>query len=59
MAQKHNQSFEQCSIVASDFQYGNIKGRLGVIGPTRMQYNIVHSVVEMYSRLLCDLHHEN
>jgi len=56
--ENHNQSFDQCSIVASDFQYGNMKGRLGIIGPTRMQYSIVLSVVEMYSKLLCDLHHE-
>jgi heat-inducible transcriptional repressor len=41
-----------CSLVVGSYQAGNVVGTLGVIGPVRMQYKQVISVVDYTSRLL-------
>jgi len=43
----------ECSVIASPYQVeGPVLGTLGVIGPTRMAYNDVISVVDITSKLL-------
>lgn len=43
----------ECSVIASPYQVdGTVLGTLGVIGPTRMAYNDVISVVDITSKLL-------
>jgi len=43
----------ECSVIASPYQVeGQVLGTLGVIGPTRMAYNDVISVVDITSKLL-------
>lgn len=43
------------TIVTSTYEWGSFSGMLGVIGPTRMPYQKVLSMVEHTSRLLGDL----
>ena len=43
----------ECSVIASPYEVdGNILGTLGVIGPTRMAYDEVISVVDITAKLL-------
>lgn len=45
--------FENCSVIAAPYEVDNNKvGVLGVIGPTRMQYDAVISAVDITARLL-------
>lgn len=47
------QSLESCSIVTAPYAVdGQIVGRLGVIGPTRMSYDRVISIVDVTARFL-------
>jgi heat-inducible transcriptional repressor len=47
------QALEECSVVAAPYQIdGRIVGMLGVIGPTRMPYDRVISLVDVTARLL-------
>jgi heat-inducible transcriptional repressor len=41
-----------CSLVVGGYKAGNVVGTLGVIGPVRMQYKQVITVVDYTSRLL-------
>ena len=42
-----------CSVIAAPYQVGNRKmGVLGVVGPTRMNYDEVISAVDITARLL-------
>ena len=46
-------SLGECSVIASPYEVkGKTLGTLGVIGPTRMDYNDVISVVDITSKLL-------
>jgi heat-inducible transcriptional repressor len=43
----------ECSVVASPYEVeGKVIGTLGVVGPTRMAYNEVISVVDITAKLL-------
>lgn len=43
----------ECSVIASPYEVdGNVIGTLGVIGPTRMAYNDVISIVDITAKLL-------
>ncbi|HET9122750.1 MAG TPA: heat-inducible transcriptional repressor HrcA [Acidiferrobacteraceae bacterium] len=55
------EALEACSVVAAPYQVdGRIVGTLGVIGPTRMPYQQVISIVDMTARLLSGaLSHES
>jgi heat-inducible transcriptional repressor len=44
-----------CSIVTSTYRVGNITGTIGVIGPTRMPYNKLVSVVEYTARSITEV----
>jgi len=43
-----------CSLVTSTYAVGNIKGSVGVIGPTRMPYSKLVSVVEYTARTITE-----
>ncbi len=43
---------ENFSFVASDYNYGNVKGVLGIIGPTRMDYPRMISIVNYMSNAI-------
>ncbi len=46
-AETHTEGIEQCSLVASPYRQGDrILGTVGVIGPTRMNYPEIMSIVE-------------
>ena len=45
------------TLVTSEYRFGNVSGVLGVIGPTRMPYEKVVSLVSHTSRLVSDLLH--
>lgn len=44
-----------CSLVTSSYQVGDISGTIGVIGPTRMAYSKLASVVEYTARTITDV----
>ncbi len=47
------QALQECSVVAAPYQVdGRIVGMLGVVGPTRMPYEHVISIVDVTARLL-------
>jgi heat-inducible transcriptional repressor len=41
-----------CSLVTSTYKVGKTTGRIGVIGPTRMQYSKLMSIVDYTSKIL-------
>ena len=43
-----------CSLVASSYQVGNVSGAVGIIGPTRMPYNKLVSVIEYTAKTITD-----
>ena len=47
--------FEQFTVVTAEYHAGALNGVIGVIGPTRMSYDKVISLVQHTSRLLSDL----
>ena len=53
---EHNDpDLEEFTVVTSEYQVGSLSGVIGVIGPTRMPYDKVISLVSHTSRLLTDL----
>lgn len=40
------QQIEQCSVVSANYHYGGIKGTIGLVGPTRMNYSRMVALVE-------------
>ncbi|HKJ32223.1 MAG TPA: heat-inducible transcriptional repressor HrcA [Balneolales bacterium] len=40
------QQIEQCSVVSANYAIGNIKGTIGLVGPTRMNYPRMINLVE-------------
>ena len=44
-----------CSLVTSSYKVGKISGTIGVIGPTRMAYSKLASVVECTARTITDV----
>lgn len=44
-----------CSVVSSTYRVGNITGTIGVIGPTRMPYSKLVSVVEYTARSITEV----
>lgn len=51
-----------CSLVTSSYKVGNVSGTIGVIGPTRMRYNKLVSIVEYtaqsITKMLSGMHAE-
>lgn len=43
-----------CSLVTSSYRVGNISGSVGIIGPTRMPYSKLVSIVECTARTITD-----
>jgi heat-inducible transcriptional repressor len=41
--------------VTSEYRFGNLRGVMGVIGPTRMPYEKVAAIVDYTSLLLSEL----
>jgi heat-inducible transcriptional repressor len=44
-----------CAMVTSSYRVGQVHGTIGVIGPTRMPYSKLVSVVDYTSRLLTEV----
>lgn len=44
-----------CSLVTSQYKVGKIRGRIAIVGPTRMAYNKLVSVVDYSARTITDL----
>lgn len=42
-------AFRNCSVVTRRFELGNIAGLLGIIGPTRMEYRNIYTLVSTFS----------
>jgi heat-inducible transcriptional repressor len=54
-AEHGDPQFEQFTVVTAEYHVGALNGVIGVIGPTRMPYDKVISLVQHTSRLLSDL----
>jgi heat-inducible transcriptional repressor len=54
-AEHGDPEFEQFTVVTAEYHAGTLNGVIGVIGPTRMPYDKVISMVQHTSRLLSDL----
>ena len=54
---KENQLAEilNCSLVKATYKVGKISGSIGIIGPTRMEYNKLVSVVEYTARTITEV----
>ncbi|MCG8608743.1 heat-inducible transcriptional repressor HrcA [bacterium] len=50
--ENHSELFRNCSIISSRYKFGGIAGALGVVGPTRMHYPKIISLVEYMGRVL-------
>ncbi len=46
---------QSCSLVTSTYQAGDIKGTVGIIGPTRMRYSKLISIVDYTAKLLSEV----
>jgi heat-inducible transcriptional repressor len=46
---------QSCSLVTSPYKAGKVKGTIGIIGPTRMRYSKLVSMVEYTAKLLSDV----
>ncbi len=46
---------QSCSLVTSPYRAGKVSGTIGIIGPTRMRYSKLVSMVEYAARLLGDV----
>jgi heat-inducible transcriptional repressor len=46
---------QSCSLVTSPYEAGKVRGTIGIIGPTRMRYSKLVSMVEYTARFLSDL----
>jgi heat-inducible transcriptional repressor len=46
---------KNCSIIAARYKIGEVKGTLGIVGPTRMDYGHLIPLVEFTARTLSDL----
>ena len=44
-----------CSLVTSQYKVGNVVGTIGIVGPTRMEYNKLISVVDYTARTISDM----
>lgn len=44
------EQMEQCSIVSANYRIGNVMGTIGLVGPTRMDYARMVSLVEQLAR---------
>lgn len=54
-AEHGDPQFDQFTVVTAEYHVGALEGVIGVIGPTRMPYDKVISLVQHTSRLLSDL----
>jgi heat-inducible transcriptional repressor len=54
-AEHGDPQFDQFTVVTAEYRAGALAGVIGVIGPTRMPYDKVISLVQHTSRLLSDL----
>lgn len=50
--ENHSDLFWDCSIISLSYHIGNVSGTLGVVGPTRMHYPKIISLVEYMGRVL-------
>jgi heat-inducible transcriptional repressor len=46
---------QSCSLVTSPYEAGKVRGTIGIIGPTRMRYSKLASMVEYAAKLLSDV----
>ncbi len=46
---------QSCSLVTSSYQAGKVRGTIGIIGPTRMRYSKLVSLVEYTAKLLSEI----
>lgn len=53
------QKLRHCSIISARYRVGTIDGFVGIIGPTRMNYSRVASLVEYVARTMTDIHGSN
>ena len=53
--ENEQEALRECSVVISNYGAGERRGAIGVIGPTRMAYGRVISIVDYVSALMSEL----
>ena len=48
------EAFQNCSIITATYSIGDNKGTIGILGPTRMEYDRVISIVDYLSKKLTE-----
>jgi heat-inducible transcriptional repressor len=54
-----DRQMQECSIITARYRVGNVSGILGILGPTRMNYSKIVSLVEYTSRTITDVRGQN
>ena len=50
---------QDCSMITARYKVGNVSGVLGIIGPKRMNYSKLVSLVDFTARMITDIHGRN
>lgn len=50
--ENEEEAIQDCSIVTSKFKLGDLNGRMGIIGPTRMAYRQAYAVITLLTNVL-------
>ncbi len=46
--------FSDYSLISKEYKIGDVKGKLGIVGPRRMQYSKVIAIVEYVAEILSE-----
>jgi len=55
-SENRSAAFQNCSVVAGTFEHGELVGRLGIIGPTRMSYRDAQLLVNTFISIVTDVY---
>ncbi|MDP6456221.1 MAG: heat-inducible transcriptional repressor HrcA [Candidatus Marinimicrobia bacterium] len=55
-SENRSAAFRDCSVVAGTFEHGELMGRLGIIGPTRMSYKDAQLLVNTFISIVMDVY---
>lgn len=55
-SENRSAALQDCSVVAGTFEHGELVGRLGIIGPTRMSYRDAQLLVNTFISIVTDVY---
>ena len=57
--ENHAELIKYCSLITTSYHLGNVSGTLGILGPTRMRYSKIITLVDYMSKVLTQALEEN